>query len=131
MNRSGIIIAMLVSAVFVSFACAQPAMPAAKQAEVRAKAVQAKPRTDPPKLRGTVNSIDAKANTVTVKTKDGRTGILNVIAKTKIRKLGQAIAIKDIFEGDNISAVYRTSSGKMTATVINVKAVYPAKRAKN
>lgn len=111
----------LLAAPAATTAAAPAAKPAAAAPATKAKAE--KPATL--RARGEVVSVDAVANTLTVKGKKADETFA-VAATAKIKKGKTEIKLGDIAAGDKVSVSYTKDGGAMTATAVRVA---PAKAA--
>jgi hypothetical protein len=86
-----------------------------------------------PKLVGFVMSVDAIANTITIKTPKGDE-TLAVEKNAKIKAEGKDIKLADVKKDSKVAAHYKTEAGKKIVTSIHVlptkatKPVAPAKK---
>jgi hypothetical protein len=121
MKRIILILAALVA--FSSLAMAD--------AKTQKKDIVQKPKqVEATKLHGTVVSVDAIANTVTLKLKTGEE-TLAVDKAAKIKAEGKEIKLADVKKESKVSVHYKMEAGKKVATsifVISEKAPAPAKK---
>lgn len=84
----------------------------------------------PKHAMGKVESVNAAANSVVVKTAKNATLTVVVNAQTKITKAGKAATLADLAAGDSVKVSYTVGADKSnTATEITVKAPKaPAKK---
>ncbi|MFH0775181.1 MAG: hypothetical protein V2A53_06815 [bacterium] len=75
------------------------------------------------RLSREVVSVDATANTITVKNKAGKVETLNVAPKAKIKKAGKIITLSEVSAGDKVTIAYKTEAGQKVAVSISVKKV--------
>ena len=123
-NALRVFVVALITVAFsgVSFAQAKPATPAAP-ATPPAPAMEKKTESEKAKttrITGEVTSVDSKAGTLTVKTKDKET---NLIADSNAKG-----ALGKVKVGDMVKVTYAEKDGKMLASSIaGVKAKKSAK----
>jgi hypothetical protein len=116
---------LLVTVGLVTFVCAQAlAAPVAISTESAKSAPPAVSVKQPalPRIVGEVVSVDATANTITVKDKSGKSETLTLGPKVVVRKAGKTITFADVSAGDRVSVRYRTEADKKIATSIYVLA---------
>ena len=127
-TKSRALCALLVLSGSLLAAPAATTSAAATTAKPAAAAPTAKVKAEKPAAmhaRGEVVSVDAVANTLTVKGKKADE-TFTVAATAKIKKGKTEIKLGDILAGDKVSVTYLKDSGVMTASAVKVM---PAKAA--
>lgn len=81
------------------------------------------------KVIGEVVSIDATANTITLKKKSGENETLSIDPKVVVKKSGKICSLSDITVGERIVVSYQKEGDKKVAKVILVS-VPPVKKEK-
>jgi hypothetical protein len=118
-----IILALAVVVAFSTLVLAQANAPKKETAKVSKK-------VEEPKLHGMVVSVDAIANTITLKLKTGDE-TLAVDKAAKIKAEGKECKLADIKKDSEVSVHYKLDAGKKVATSIHVipmKTPAPAKK---
>lgn len=118
---------------------ATPAAPAVQQQAPAAPATPAAPAMKAPAakpakstidmVRGEVVSVDATANTITIKTKSGKSDTLNVDEKTKIEKAKKEIALSEVSAGDKVMIAFKVVDSKKIVKTIKISSKSGAKKA--
>ena len=80
-------------------------------------------------VKGTVEAVDAIANTLIVKA-GKKIDTVAVTAETKVTNAGKDAVIGDLKSGDNVTVVAKKEEGKLVATTVKVGAAKkaPAKK---
>ena len=72
-------------------------------------------------IEGEVVSVDTAANTITLKSKEGKTEILDISKVTVIRKADKTIQLAEVSAGNKIMASCKMDGTRKYAVSINVK----------
>lgn len=80
------------------------------------------------KYSGTVESVDAAANKVSVKNKKGEVKDFTIGADAKLTRGGKAILLSDIAGGDTVTVSYDGSAGGAMAKSVMVAKAHQHKR---
>lgn len=127
-------IAIVISLMFVfaltsvSFAAAKKEAAAADKKEAPAKEEKkAEKKAAAKQITGEVTAVDAKANTITVKSKKAEVTV-TVDDKTKFMPKGKTMA--DVKAGEKVMVKYTEAEGKNTAKSVKIEAAKKAKAEK-
>ena len=116
-------LALIASLSAYGFALSETAAPAAA-------AAAAAPAKKAPSFKGTVESVDAIGNTITVKGKK-TTETFTLDAAGKIMQGKAELKLMDVAKGSKVAVQFTDDAGKKTATMVKVDAVKMAdKKAK-
>ena len=126
-------IAIVLSVMFVfaltaaTFAAEKKESASTEKKEMAATKKAAKKKVMHKQITGEVTAVDAKANTVTVKSKKAEVTV-TVDEKTKFMPKGKTIA--DVTAGEKVMVKYTEAEGKNTAKSIKIEAKKAEKKAK-
>lgn len=126
-------IAIVLSVMFVfaltaaTFAAEKKESASTEKKEMAAEKKAAKKKVMHKQITGEVTAVDAKANTVTVKSKKAEVTV-TVDDKTKFMPKGKTIA--DVTAGEKVMVKYTEAEGVNTAKSIKIEAKKAAKKAK-
>jgi hypothetical protein len=121
MKTLTLIVALLFVVGCLTFAWAQ--QPTTPTAPTKAEPPHKKaPAEKPMMLSGEIETVDATANSITLKDKAGKTESLKLDSKVVVKKAGKSIALNDLTAGEKVTVTYKKAeAGEKIVTRITVK----------